>query len=175
MSCARSIHGPIADGPVLGEYVAAEFGARVTLAGVTATVQSWGPGGTHVNRRWSRELRADASQHIAGLQKNMAIKADVFIGSGDVPTVLSQAAKQTKADLLVTGCRGYGENLRTRGYSIMRSVPIPVLSVEGVTRCGTQHECKKLSKLPDTIRAAAEKFAIATSPTWTSPAPNHSS
>ena len=38
----------------------------------------------------------------------MGIKADVFIGSGDEPKVLSQAAKQTKADLLVTGCYPYG-------------------------------------------------------------------
>lgn len=113
------------------QHVAAEFGARVTLADVTAAVDFSGPGGSYVNQKWKKELVADASQHIAGLQKDMAINADVFIGSGDVPTVLSQAAKQTKADLLVTGCRAYGETLRTRGYSIIRSVPTPVLSVGG--------------------------------------------
>ena len=59
----------------------------------------------------------------------MGIKADVFIGSGDVPKVLSQAAKQTKADLLVTGCHPYGGHLRTHGYAIICAVPIPVLSV----------------------------------------------
>jgi hypothetical protein len=32
----------------------------------------------------------------------MNIKAEVFIGSGDVPKVLCHAANQTKADLLVT-------------------------------------------------------------------------
>jgi nucleotide-binding universal stress UspA family protein len=109
--------------------LAAEFGARLTLADVTAAVEFWGPGGSYVDQKWKKALVADASQHIAGLQKDLAVKADVFIGSGDVPTVLSQAAKQTNADLLVTGCRPYGENLRTRGYSIIRSVPIPVLSV----------------------------------------------
>jgi nucleotide-binding universal stress UspA family protein len=34
----------------------------------------------------------------------MGVKAEVFIGSGDVPKVLGDAARQTEADLLVTGC-----------------------------------------------------------------------
>jgi hypothetical protein len=46
-----------------------------------------------------------------------------------VPKVLSQAAKQTKADLLVTVCYPYGGNLRIHGYAIICAVPIPVLSV----------------------------------------------
>jgi nucleotide-binding universal stress UspA family protein len=66
---------------------------------------------------------------MAKLQQDMGIKADVFIGSGDVPKVLSQAAKQTKADVLVTGCYPYGGHLRTHGYGIICAVPIPVLSV----------------------------------------------
>jgi hypothetical protein len=59
----------------------------------------------------------------------MDLEADVLIGSGDVPTVLSQVAKQTKADLLVTGCYPYGGHLRTHGYGIICAVPIPVLNV----------------------------------------------
>jgi hypothetical protein len=59
----------------------------------------------------------------------MGVKADVFIGSGDVAKVLGQAAKQTKADLLVTECYPYGGNLRIHGYAIICTVPIPVLSV----------------------------------------------
>jgi nucleotide-binding universal stress UspA family protein len=43
--------------------------------------------------------------------------------------VLCQAAKETNADLLVTGCYPYGGRLRTHGYNIMCAVPIPVLSV----------------------------------------------
>ena len=109
--------------------MAAEFGARLTLAHVTATVEFWGPGGSYVNPEWKEALVGDASQHLAELQQDMGIKADVFIGSGDVPKVLSQAAKQTKADLLVTGCYPYGGNLRTHGYAIICAVPIPVLSV----------------------------------------------
>ena len=109
--------------------MAAEFGARLTLAHVTAGVEVWGPGGSYVNPEWKEVLVGYASQHIAELQQDIGIKADVFIGSGDVPKVLSQAAKQTKADLLVTGCNPYGGHLRTHGYAIICAVPIPVLSV----------------------------------------------
>jgi nucleotide-binding universal stress UspA family protein len=109
--------------------MAAEFGARLTLAHVTAAVDFWGPGGSYVNPKWKEALVSDASQQIAELQKDLGTKADVFIGSGIVPKVLSQAAKETKADLLVNGCHAYGANLRTHGYAIICAVSIPVLSV----------------------------------------------
>jgi nucleotide-binding universal stress UspA family protein len=109
--------------------MATKFGSRLTLAHVTPSVEIWGPGGRYVDQRWKEELVGDASQRIAKLQQDMGIKADVLIGSGDVPKVLSQAAKQTKADLVVTGCYPYGGNLRIHGYAIICAVPIPVLSV----------------------------------------------
>ena len=109
--------------------MAAEFDAHLTLAHVTPSVELWGPGGSYVVPGWKESLVGDASRHLADLQQDMGIKADVFIGSGDVPKVLSQAAKQTKADLLVTVCYPYGGNLRIHGYAIICAVPIPVLSV----------------------------------------------
>jgi nucleotide-binding universal stress UspA family protein len=109
--------------------MATEFGARLTLAHVTPGVEFWGPGGNYVNLEWKEALVSNASQHIADLQRDIGIKTDVFIGSGDVPKVLSQAAKQTKADLLVTGCYPYGGHLRTNGYANICAVPIPVLNV----------------------------------------------
>ncbi len=109
--------------------IAAEFDARLTLAHVTPGVERWGPGGIDENPRWKEALVSDASQQIAELQNAMGIKADVFIGSGNVPALLNQAAKQTHADLLVTGCYPYGGRLRTHGYSIICAVPIPVLNV----------------------------------------------
>ena len=109
--------------------MAAEFGARLMLANVTASVEFWGPGGSYVDQEWKEELVSNAAQQMAKLQQDMGIKADVFIGSGDVPKVLSQAAKQAKADLLITGCYPYGGHLRTHGYGIICAVPIPVLSV----------------------------------------------
>jgi nucleotide-binding universal stress UspA family protein len=109
--------------------IATEFSARLTLAHVTASVELWGPGGNYANPRWKQELASDAAEQLARLQKDAGAKAQVFIGSGDVPKVLSQAAKQTKADLLVTECYPYGGNLRIHGYAIICAVPIPVLSV----------------------------------------------
>jgi nucleotide-binding universal stress UspA family protein len=109
--------------------MAAEFGARLTLAHVTASVELWGPGGSYVVPEWKESFVADASQRIAKLQQDMGIKAEVLIGSGDVPHALSEAVKQTKADLLVTECYPYGGNLRIHGYAIICAVPIPVLSV----------------------------------------------
>lgn len=109
--------------------MAAEFGARLTLSHVTASVELWGPGGTYVNPKWKDELVGDASQQLAELQRDLGIKADVFIGSGDVPKVLGQAARQAKADLLVLECYPYGGNLRIHGYAIICAVPVPVLNV----------------------------------------------
>jgi nucleotide-binding universal stress UspA family protein len=113
----------------LAAQMAAEFDARLTLAYVTAGVEMWGAGGSYVDQRWKEYLVSNASQQMAKLQQDMGIKADVFIGSGDVPKVVSQAAKQTKADFLVTGCYPYGGHLRTHGYGIICGVQIPVLSV----------------------------------------------
>ncbi|MGA7382045.1 MAG: universal stress protein [Terriglobales bacterium] len=109
--------------------IAAEFGARLALTHVTTSVEVWGPGGTYVNPMFKDALVGNASQHLAKLQRDSGIKADVFIGSGDVPQVLRQVAKQTNADLLVTECYPYGGNLRIHGYAIICAVPIPVLSV----------------------------------------------
>jgi nucleotide-binding universal stress UspA family protein len=109
--------------------IAAEFGAHLTLANVTSGVEMWGAGGNYVDQKWKEELVSNASQQMAKLQKETGVKADIFIGSGDVPKVLSQAVQQTKADLLVNGCYPYGGHLRTHGFDIICAVPIPVLSV----------------------------------------------
>jgi nucleotide-binding universal stress UspA family protein len=109
--------------------LADEFGAHLTIANVTAGVELWGPGGSYIDQRWQKELVSNASQQMAKLQQDMGIKADVFIGSGDVPKGLALAAKQTKADLLVTGCYPYGGHLRTNGYGIICAASIPVLNV----------------------------------------------
>ena len=127
--CAVDL-GPRSDEAVSwAAQMAAEFGARLTLAHVTPSVERWGPGGSYVDQKWKEALVGDASQRIAKLQQDMGLKAGVFIGSGDAPKVLSQVAKQTKADLLVTVCYPYGGNLRIHGYAIICAVPIPVLSV----------------------------------------------
>ena len=109
--------------------LAAEFSARLTLAHVTSSVEFWGAGGVYVNQEWKNAIVGPATQHMAQLQQDMGTSAEVFIGSGDVPKVLAQAATQTRADLLILGSRPYGGHLRTHGYGVICAVPIPVLSV----------------------------------------------
>jgi nucleotide-binding universal stress UspA family protein len=131
----RNVHcavdlGPCADQTLSwASKVAAQFNARLTLAHVTAGVEFWGPGGSYVKEEWKDALVGDASRRLAELQQRLGIKADVFIGSGDVPKVLSEAAKQTNADLLVTGSYPSGGHLRTHGYAIICAAPIPVQNV----------------------------------------------
>jgi nucleotide-binding universal stress UspA family protein len=131
----RNVLGAVEFGPRAeitiswASQLAAEFSARLTLANVTASVEFWGPGGSYVNEKWKEELVGNASEQMAKLLQDTGVKAEVFIGSGDVPTVLSQKAKQSKADLLVNGCYPYAGNLRTHGYGIICAVQIPVLSV----------------------------------------------
>jgi hypothetical protein len=72
---------------------------------------------------------------MAELQREMGVQANVFIGSGDVPKALSQAATETKADLLIHGAVPYGGHLRTHGYSIICAVPIPVVECVIVSSC----------------------------------------
>ena len=127
--CAVDLSPRSDDAMSWASQIATEFSARLTLAHVTSGVELWGPGGWHVDQEWKDTLVSDASQRIAKLERETGVKADVFIGSGDVPKVLSQAAKQTNADLLVNGCYPYGENLRTHVYGIISTVPIPILSV----------------------------------------------
>lgn len=109
--------------------LATDFGARLTLVNVTGGVELWGPGGNYVDEKWRQALVGDASRQIAQLQKDTGVKADVIIGSGDVPKALSEAAKQTNADLLVTGCYPYDGHLRTHGFETICAVQIPVLNV----------------------------------------------
>ena len=127
--CAVDLGSRSEDAVLWAAQMAAGFGARLTLAHVTASVERWGPGGSYVDQKWKAALLGDASQRIAKLQHDVGINADVLIRSGDVPKVLSQAAKQTKADLLVMGCYPYGGNLGIHGYGIICAVPVPVLSV----------------------------------------------
>lgn len=109
--------------------LAAEFDARLTMCNVTESMAILAPGGTWTNPEWQQALVDDASRRLTELQKSLCINADLLIGSGDVPKVLSQMAKETKADLLVLDCYPYSGNLRMHGYAIICTVSIPVVSI----------------------------------------------
>lgn len=109
--------------------VANEFGAHLTLAHVTPGVEIYGPGGYHVLTDMKRELVDGAMKQMAKIQQELGTKAEVFIGCGDVPKVMSQAAKETKADLLVVGSRSLDQRLGNTAYGIIRESQVPVFSV----------------------------------------------
>jgi len=108
--------------------LAVEFGARLTIAHITAGVDVYGPDGFDFGPAWKEALNRTAAQQIAKLLQEMSIKAEVFIESGDVPKLLDRAAKQNDGDVLVIGRPSHGR-LRATGYGIIRESHIPVLSV----------------------------------------------
>jgi nucleotide-binding universal stress UspA family protein len=111
--------------------MASALDATLTLVHITASVESFGPGGTHVNAEWKKTLVGIAAEEIARLQKDVGTKAEVIVDSGNVPQLLNQVAEQTKADVLVVGHipgrSHWGDN--GNGYGIIRESRIPVLSV----------------------------------------------
>ena len=111
--------------------MAAEFGARLTLVHITASVENYGPGGPYADPVWKEKIVGFAAAEITKLQQDVGTTADVIIDSGNVPEVLNRAAEQTKADVLIVGRipgRSHlGDN--GEGYGIIRESRIPVLSV----------------------------------------------
>jgi universal stress protein A len=111
--------------------MAAEFGARLTLVHITASVEMYGPGGSYVDPAWKESIVGFAAEEISRLQQEVGTKAEVIIDSGNVPELLNRAAEQTKADVLVIGHLPSGGHLGANGsgYAIIRELHIPVLSL----------------------------------------------
>jgi len=76
-------------------------------------------------QKWFDTMKAQ----IAQIQREMGIQAGVFIGSGNVAKVMGQAAKETKADLVVVGARSLAGRFGDVGYGIIRESPVPVVSI----------------------------------------------
>jgi nucleotide-binding universal stress UspA family protein len=115
----------------LAAEMAAAVDATLTLVHITAGVEVYGPGGSHVDPVWKEKIVGFAVEEIAKLQRDIGTKAEVIIDSGNVPQLLNRAAERKKADVLVIGHipgRSHlGDN--GEGYGIIRQSHIPVLSV----------------------------------------------
>ncbi len=111
--------------------MAAAVDATLTLVHVTAGVEIYGPGGSHVDSVWKERIFGFAAKEFADLQQDVGTKAEVIIDSGNVPEMLNRAAEQTKADILVIGHMPSGGHLGVNGsgYAIIRESHVPVLSV----------------------------------------------
>jgi nucleotide-binding universal stress UspA family protein len=115
----------------LAAEMAAAVNAKLTLVHITAGVEIYGPGGSHVDPVLKEKTVGFAAEEIAKLQNAVGTQAEVIIDSGNVAELLNRAAEQTKADVLVIGHipgRSHlGDN--GNGYGIIRESHIPVLSV----------------------------------------------
>jgi nucleotide-binding universal stress UspA family protein len=115
----------------LAAEMAAAVDATLTLVHITAGVEIYGPGGSHVDSLLKETIVGFAVKEIAKLQHDVGTKAEVIIDSGNVLELLNRAAERTNADVLVIGhspIRGHlGDN--GNGYGIIRESQIPVLSV----------------------------------------------
>ena len=111
--------------------LAAASDATLTLVHVTASVDIWGPGGSHIDPAWQETLVGGAAKEIARLQHDVGTNVEVVIESGNVPLMLNRAAQQTRADVLVVGHTAGRSHLgdNGEGYGIIRDSCIPVLSV----------------------------------------------
>jgi len=129
--CSVDLSGHSHHTASLAAEMAAAVDAKLTLVHITASVEIYGPGGSHVDPAWKETIVGFAAKEIAKLQQDVGTKAEVIIDSGNVPELLNRAAEQTKADVLVIGyspLRGHlGDN--GNGYGIIRESHIPVLSV----------------------------------------------
>jgi nucleotide-binding universal stress UspA family protein len=111
------------------QELATEFGAKLTLAHVTPGVEIYGPGGYHVLEEMKTELVGSATRKLEKLKQELGSDAAIFIGSGDIPKIMRQAAEETKADVIVVGSRSIGGRVGNTAYGIIRESPVPVLSV----------------------------------------------
>ena len=129
--CAVELNGHSRHTVSLAAEMAALVDATLTLVHITGSVEMYGPGGWHVDSGLKEKILGFAGKAIAKLQQDVGTKAQVIIDSGNVPELLSRAAEQTEADVLVIGHipgRSHlGDN--GNGYAIIRASQIPVLSV----------------------------------------------
>ena len=113
----------------LAADLALAFGARLTLAHVTPSVEMYGPGGSYDLPGFKNAVISGAAAELTKLQKDTGVRAETYIGSGSVPKILRQAARDTKADLLVIGRPVSINRLGANSFAIIRESPVPVLSV----------------------------------------------
>ncbi len=110
--------------------LAAKFGAELKLVNVIAGPRVDGPGPDgEAFPEWKEALTIATAQRMAKLQEQIGTKAAVLMETGDPPKAIAQAAKDSRADLLVVGRKSPGKHLGGTAYGIIRESHIPVLSL----------------------------------------------
>jgi len=82
------------------------------------------------------EIRAQAQESLKALIPTEGLSSnepEVFVGSGDVPTVIVETAERWNADLIVLGLRRADQDPRgtrwSTAYSVVSNAPCPVLTI----------------------------------------------
>ena len=129
--CSVELNGHSRHTVSLAAEMAAAVDATLTLVHITSSVETFGPGGPHINAEWKKTIVGIAADELAELQNAVGTTAEVIIDSGNVPQLLNRAAERTKADVLVIGHMPGRSHLgdNGEGYGIIRQSRIPVLSV----------------------------------------------
>jgi nucleotide-binding universal stress UspA family protein len=112
-------------------FLAREYDAELGIAHAVPVVESLAPAG-FMDREVVTALTAEAKTRIAELQAAAGTNAAVFVNGGAPPKVVTCAAKEFGADLLVIGRHGGGGgagHLRHNAYAILRESPCPVVSI----------------------------------------------
>jgi nucleotide-binding universal stress UspA family protein len=130
--CSVELHGHSRHTVALAAGIATAVGATLTLVHITESVETYGPGGYHVDPVLREQHVGFAREEIAKLQRDLGTHAEVIIDSGsNVPGLLNRAAEQSKADVLIighiSGRSHLGDN--SNGAGIIQHSLIPVLSV----------------------------------------------
>lgn len=105
-------------------------GANLVIYHITPSVE--GMSGEVFEPNWRVRFAEEAGKRIADLQKAAGTNAAVQFDAGDVAFKIGQLAQAGKADVLVVGrghTAGVFGRIRAHAYSIIRTSPIPVISV----------------------------------------------
>jgi nucleotide-binding universal stress UspA family protein len=111
--------------------LAAEYEADLGIVYATLGLEGVAAG-TYIDEEFVRSLCVEARARIGELQTEAGTDAAVFVKSGDPAKVVSCAAQDFNADLLVMGRHsgaGVAGYLRHNAYAILRSSPCPVISI----------------------------------------------
>jgi nucleotide-binding universal stress UspA family protein len=109
--------------------VAADFGARLTIAHAVLTAET--PPDSYLDAEFRSDLIAAAKKRIAEMQSVVGAPGVVCVGAGSVARFVSHSAMSHKAGMVIIGRGRDGllGRLRTHDYSIIRQCECPVLSV----------------------------------------------
>ena len=110
--------------------LAAEYDAELGIAYATLGVEA-AAAGTYIDEEFTRSLAAEARARVGELQAETGTDAIVYVNAGDPANVVSCAAKDFNADLLVIGrhtSTGVAGLLHS-AFGILRSSPCPVISI----------------------------------------------